>query len=226
MTMKDLLKIAFLSVMSLTLTGCFEVEEKVRFNSDYSGTFSLTIDMGQMKEMMLSMGINLDEMEENPFEDMENDFAEQRDKMNGLEGVSNARLVSDDENYVISMLLDFEDVDALNRVMNESFNNEVENAKPIVYYKKTRNGIERTDAFEHGYQMKAELENSEDLQGMDPAAIFSDLSYKVTMEFERSIRSTSNGDYQISEGENAVSLQYYFFQPASEGMTLENSVSF
>ncbi len=215
------------ALVSLALTGCFEIEEKVHFNRDNSGTFSLTIDMSQMKTMMDAMGVDMNQLEgeENPLTSMESQLNGEVEEMNAIAGISNTRSEVDEENIIVSLIFDFRDIDALNAGMNKVFKSGEEKADETFYTKRS-NRIIRTAVFNNVNEIKQEMESSGESQGMNPEVMFSDMSYSVTMEFDREIESMSNSDYHLNEEGNSATFTYYFFKPESEDMEVENAVSF
>lgn len=220
-------KLALFAVLAIGLSSCIEITEKAKFNSDYSGTFSLTIDMGQMKQMMIAMGMDPDSLAgtENPMEGIEQDIREQKAKLEAVRGVSNARVEADEENFVVRTLFDFDDIDALNagiaHIMEEG-----EISEQPVFYKKNGRSIERTSEQTHVAQMKSEMMDNPDMEGMDPSMIFGDMSYNVVMEFSNRIDNVSNASYTLSADGKSTQLRYYIFRPESEGQSFANKVSF
>ncbi|MEL6536003.1 MAG: hypothetical protein AAFQ98_11355 [Bacteroidota bacterium] len=208
------------------LSSCLEIKEQVFLKRNGSGTFTLTIDMSQMKSMMEAMGVNIEDMgEEDPFSGVETDFEDQKAELESIPGVSNARVIPDRNTYAISVAFDFTDIDALNAGANKVFQDEDRTAD-MEYYRYSRGSFERTPYFEHAEQVKDELNNSEDLQGMDPTAFFGEMNYTTVFEFERPVKKMSNDSYSLSADNKSVSFQYFFFKEESEGTTVQNKISF
>ncbi|NVK28323.1 MAG: hypothetical protein HWE14_09780 [Flavobacteriia bacterium] len=225
--MKNILKFSLFAILAVGLSSCIEITEKAKFNSDNSGTFSMTIDMSQMKDMMLAMGMHPDSLKgsDNPMEGLEEDFQEQKEKLEAIRGVSNARVEMDEENFVISALFDFEDIDALNAGIGHLLA-EGEIVENPVFYRQRGRTIERTSENTHVAKMKAEMTDNQEMQGMDPAMVFGDMSYNVVMEFSKPIDNVSNANYTLSADGKSTQLRYFMFRPESEKLSFENSVSF
>ncbi|HAA15381.1 MAG TPA: hypothetical protein DCE41_28265 [Cytophagales bacterium] len=208
------------------LTSCLEIREQVYIKRNGSGTFTLTVDMSQMKSMMAAMGVNLEDMgEEDPFANMETDFEDQKAELESIPGVTNARVITDREAYAISVAFDFTDIDALNAGANRVFEDENKNSQ-IEYYRFSRGTFERTPYWDHAEQVKEEMSNSKDMQGMDPSALFGDMNYTTVFEFERPVKKMDNEDYTRSADNKSVSFQYYFFKEEYEGRNPGVKVSF
>ena len=210
------------------LTGCFEIEERVFLRRDGSGTFTLTLDMGQMKEMMKAMGVSPDQLgDEDPFAELQADFDEQAEKLEALQGVSNARLGVNKEAYVISMMFDFKDVAALNRGVNEVFKNEEDPDDTYhEYYRYSSGKFERTDYFRQAADVKAEMEEAQAESGMSVESLFADMQYRTVFEFEQPIKSITNEDATLSADKKTVTFQYLFFDPEHEGRNPKNVIRF
>lgn len=96
----------------LLMTSCV-VEQEIRFNEDYSGTVTTTIQLGDMLAGMEA------EESDATLKQME-DSLSQTDQfgLNKMEGISNFRTRIDRESKALIMQYDFADIDALNRGMS------------------------------------------------------------------------------------------------------------
>lgn len=210
-------------------TSCIQIEEYVKFNRDGSGTFQMVIDMSQMKsmmDMMMSMSDEEAEMED-PFADLEDDFEDEKETLESIPGVSNARVVKDSDTYRIGIGFDFEDITALNAGMNKVFEDEEKNSR-AVFFTKSRGVIERTEEFDAGEGVAEELASGEDTEelGLDPAAIFGDMNYTTIYEFEDEVKQMSNEHATLSDDGHRVTFKYYFFKEEYEGRSVANRIKF
>ncbi len=73
-TKKTILGIAALMIMSLLLQSCFEIKEIITINKDGSGTFSMIIDMSEVKAMLESFNEEDSDQTDSPLGEMEKDY--------------------------------------------------------------------------------------------------------------------------------------------------------
>lgn len=183
------------------------------FKKNGSGTYSMTIDMSEMAEMMKSLGGAGDEMTETA-DEMEDEFTETIERMESISGVSNGRKEFDNENLKYTILFDFDNVDALNRGMSEFYRDstEVGPTEQSVFFIHKGNTFERTDFNKTINNMRKELEGDEELDLDMAAMMFGDAAYEQIIEFDSQIKSVSNKDYIMSDDKRSINWVYRLFQ--------------
>lgn len=221
---KTILSIASVLILSLLLQSCFEIKEIVRINKDGSGTFSMSIDMSEVKAMVegLSQG---EEDSGSPLGEMEAEYEATKSKLEVIEGISNIQFHTENDGYVITTSFDFADVDALNKGMNVVYEDENEYGEITEYYTFKRTKFERTSAHNMLDQLKGEMGSGELGGGdIDMAEIFSDVAYVNIVEFNgRKIKKTSSKDIEISEDGSSMTLKKYIFRE-DEDLAMDYSV--
>lgn len=216
----------FVAILFL-VSSCFEIQEKVFLRKDGTGTFSLVIDMSQMKEMMAMMGASADDMEDDPFADMEEDFESEKSELEAIPGVSNARVIKDTESYRVGLSFDFDDIDALNAGVNKVFEDDEKGPTNNRYYNYRRGKFERTSFFDQAEDVKDEMASGGDEElGFDPSVLFADMNYTTVFEFEDKVDHMSNEHAMISADGKTVTFKYYFFKPEYEGRSVANTIEF
>ena len=161
-------------------TSCIDIEEFVHFNADKSGTYRMTVDMGQMGSMMNLLGGMLGNENESDQEggglfggmgDLTNklgDLGAAKKSMDslltmigGVNGISKMKSEVENNGLKVSYEFAFSNIDALNKALNTM------QASSLI-------GKERTDAFKikgnkiyrlKNDQMK-ELMDGKDLDGL------------------------------------------------------------
>ena len=201
-----------------------QIREKVFLNRDGSGTFSLELDMGDMFRMLEGMGVDPDEMEEDPFQGIEDNFLAQQAALNAIDGVDGARVEKDEDGHSIAVLFDFDNVDALNAGANLVLGPGGDDSEAIEFYRYANNRFERSSYFDHAQQIKTEVENNDELEGMDPSVFFNDMSYSTEFEFEAPIRKMSNEDATLSADNRTVTYEYFFFRKGYDEPSVENVI--
>ncbi len=211
---KTLISLASIVIMSLFLQSCFEIKEIVTINKDGSGTFTMSIDMSEVKAMVESFSAGKSDNEGSPLAEMEEEYDAIQVKLAMIEGISNINFVTENDGYVISTGFDFENIEALNRGMNIVYEDENEDGSQTEYYRLKKKNFERTLSHNLLDQLKGKL-GSGDLgaQGMDLATIFSDVAYVNIVSFpDRKIKKTSTDEIEISEDGSTMTLKRFIFR--------------
>lgn len=203
---------------SMSLHSCFEIREIVRLNRDGSGTFSLVLDMSELKQMLKGFGENEEVAAESPLQDMEEKYDETMEKLKATDGISNARLESEEDGYVVISSYDFSDLEALNRGMEIIYGDEEPDDELNSYYVKKRRKFERTAAHDFLYQIKNEFDmEASEAEGMDLSAIFSDVAYVNQVIFEdMEVRKVRKGLVEVSDDAKSITNRYLIFNEEKE----------
>ncbi len=107
-------------ILAISLTSCFDLKEEVTINSNGSGSFIQTIDMGNnpMMQMALNMQSDSAKDDNNGMNKMDSTMEETKAKLSQVKGISNVKTASLTEELKYTIMYDFADVDALNRAIN------------------------------------------------------------------------------------------------------------
>ena len=237
--MKKLIKHAFIYFLPLAflLTSCFEFKEKVEFNSDGSGSFQFTIDMGQIKQMLQMMesmagedegeegaeGEAAEEEKEDPMADMNKEFEDIIARLENIDGITNIKGIDDDEDFVFGYSFDFSNVGALNKAMFEIWNDDEENPIPAgtEFFKFSKNGFERAGLMGMKESLSQEM-------GEDGASIpiMQEMNWTTVYTFPKKIKNSSNDLSEISSDGKEVTVKYYFLKEGYEEKDINNKISF
>ncbi|MEX0986029.1 MAG: hypothetical protein WD052_01040 [Bacteroidales bacterium] len=216
MNNRIIIVIVFLS--SLMLQSCFEIREIVKFNKDGSGTFTMTIDMSEVKQMLAGFGGSEEIESSSPFQNMETESAATMKRLRETDGLSNINFISENDGYVIITSFDFSDIDALNRGMDVVYDNESEYEGTPDYYKFRRRKFERTSSHNFLDKVKKEF-TTEDMatEGMDLSALFADVVYVNKIIFEgKKIKKVRSGHPELSENGSMATNRYLIFNEENE----------
>ena len=223
MIKKKTFVLLFVMVSAFTMTSCISIVEKVLFKKDGGGTYSMTLDMSQIASMMAAFSEGDNEMSQ-AFDEMNDDFEASRAKLERVRGVSNVRQELDKETLILTLLFDFEDVDALNRGMSEYYHDEEEGAvQQHVFFTQDRKSITRTEKDVIGESLKKEMASDED-EEVDLSMILADMYHETVLEFERDIKSFSNDNYR-KDGNRVVRWRKYLFNKRDADRSLSVKVT-
>lgn len=212
--MKSKITLQILVVICLlTTTSCVSFLEKVFFRADGSGTYTFSIDLTSMMDMAQMAG---DEMDADQLmRELKMDENGTMDKLEVINGVNNVRPEFDQETNMLSMVFDFDNIEALNKgistYLHDSTKTEVVQYKIFTMKGKS---IERSnlnllmDTFQKG--MEAGMEDSEEVSMEFVKMMFSDMFYAVEIETEQKIKSFSNEEYE-QKGDNTITWKTFPF---------------
>lgn len=224
---KSKIWILLLFAAALSLQSCFEIREVVTFKKDGSGSFSLSIDLSQVKQMLEGFAQSEEAAGGSPFQNMETEYQKTRDKLETVEGISNMRFISENDGYVITTGFDFASVDALNKGMDVVYENETELNEVPEYYRFKRRNFERTASHNFLDMVKNEFTGSEmAVEGMDLSTLFADVAYVNEIHFEgREVTRVRSGDVAVSEDKTTVTNRYLIFnEDADQELTFRLKV--
>ncbi len=213
---KTILSIVSIFVISLLLQSCFEIKEIVTINKDGSGTFTMSIDMSEVKAMLESFSDG--EETGSPLGEMEKEYEATKFKLEVVEGISNIKFTTGNDGYVITTSFDFADIDALNGGMTVVYEDEVGFGATTEYYKLKGKNFERTSAHNMLDELKGEMDSDEfGDEDIDMAELFADVAYVNVVTFTgRKIKKTSTEAIEVSEDGSTMTLKRYIFREGED----------
>ncbi len=197
----------YLLAIAISFSSC-SITEEVTFNKDYSGTYSLKLDMGQFITSMQafgndtiakSMNSNLSELDQSASE------------FNEIEGISNAEVISDQQKYIYGIKFDFSDIEALNRSktkesggISQLVGGESEPSEEHVYFKRK------------GKKITYELPKSQSDDSEIPMELLSSSKYKIIFRAAGEIKKANNDAYIISDDNKKAEAEIDFSEMLSK----------
>ncbi len=228
---KRLLGWLTLGVVSLLFTSCLHIVEEITVKKDGSGSYTMTIDMSEVKSMMdalKSMGEQTDEekssdqpeeaneedaqetTEDNSMLQMGTELSSVANSLRGIAGLSNVREINDTSTYLFGYSFDFANIEVLNkaiRIINrEKYDSKVEEA-----FRFKSGNFERLNAADIGEQFKktlTEVEEEDEEGNADMVkAFFSSMTYKQVYRFpDARIKKSSNPLSELSSDGQSVTI--------------------
>lgn len=222
---KTIIGIAAVLMMSLILQSCFEIKEIIKINKDGSGTFSMVIDMSEVKAILEGFGEGDEGETDSPLGEMDEEYEVIKSKLEVIEGVSNIERLTENDGYIVTSNFDFADIEALNKGMNVIYEDKNEDSSITEYYRFKGRDFVRTTAHNLLDDMKEEM-GSGDFSGenMDLGEVFSDVSYINVVTFTNSkIKKTSDKAIEVSDDGSTMTLKRFIFRE-DEDLSMDFSV--
>lgn len=193
--MNRLKQLLMLAAGLMFFSSC-TVTEEINLKKDFSGTYSIKINMGDMVTSL--QGFGGDSLLKGMNEGLE-DMDKSANELNSIEGISNSKAISDKVNHIYGMQFDFSDIDALNRAKGKdgdalsSLTGTGETDENHVFF--VKKGKKLTFNF-------PDFKSNEDL-GMG-AQMLTSSKYQIIFKTEGRIKKVNNKSYTLSsDGKSA-----------------------
>lgn len=216
-----------LAVGSLSLTGCLHIVEELTMRNNGSGSYKLTFDLSEMKDMLdMVKSMAADSTGQAPAEGMgelgnpmsmmgmKSESMELMNALKALPGVSNVAESNDTVKLVSSFSFDFADAAALNRALHaiykDRFDKKIEDP-----YKNSKKKFERFATADLGTLFRTTFDEAADAseaegEGMGDMAsmFFSSMTYKQVYNFpDRTVKKSTNPLSEISADGHTVTIE-------------------
>lgn len=212
-----------LAVFSAVLffTSC-TVEQHFSFNKNYSGNYTFTMNYQAIQEMPAEEGEEVPEEEKFNLSDSL-DLDEFVKEINALKGISNAKVT--DEDGVFKIYYEFKDVESLNNSLEEL---NMEEHVDEGHSKERPTFVAKGNKFDYHFHKidlgDDEAMTEEEQQGVEAA--YGMVQYKLTMDFEKPIKKSSNDHLIVSPNGRTLSFQGSFLDVAGKSVDLSTKVKF
>ena len=223
--MKNLknLFVAALTLVGLTLTSCLHIIEEVTFKDKGNGSYSMTLDMSEVKGMMdmmkgMSGGDSTavvseeDAGADNSMSQMGEQLSSVASSLKGVDGITNVVEVNDTATLKFGYTFDFADAAALNRAL-KIINKDKYDSKTDEIFKFTGKNFERVASGDLGEEIKKALsEGGGEEEGGEESMemmkmMFADMSYTQVYHFpDREIKKSDNSLAQLSDNNHTMTI--------------------
>ncbi|MCS7037237.1 MAG: hypothetical protein RMJ33_03700 [Saprospiraceae bacterium] len=229
---KRLLGWLTLGVVSLLFASCLHIVEEVTVKKDGSGSYKMTMDMGEVKSMMdalKNMGEEAGEEnpdgenaqtdseeeeasgeEENSMAQMGAELSSVASSLRSIAGLSNVQEINDTSVYLFGYSFDFANIEALNKAIRV-INREKYDTKVEETFRFKGGNFERLNVADIGEQFKktlAEAEEEDEEGNMEMVkAFFSSMTYKQVYRFpDAKVKKSSNPLSELSSDGQSVTI--------------------
>lgn len=214
----------FCLLLTLVSVGCLHITEEATFRNNGSGSYKMTLDMGEMKNMMdmfknmkpdsagNDMGMP-DLGGGNPMGSLSGELTGMSKNLKGLQGLTNVVEINDTVNFKFGYSFDFADVNALNRALKMVNKDKFENNAEEVF-KFSGKSFERLGSGDLGQAIKGAMGEGEEggdemAQGMEMAKMFfADMSYTQIYHFpDRKVKKSTNTLSEMSDDNHTLQIK-------------------
>ena len=229
--MKNLKNLLFvtLALVSMTLTSCLHILEEVTFKDKGNGTYSMTLDMSEVKGMMDMMkGMAGDSLSgdstaimqgsdaaapgvDNSMSQMGEQLSSVATSLKGVQGLSNVKEMNDTVNLKFGYSFDFADVAALNRAL-KIINKDKYDSKTEEVFKFSGKNFERLSTGDLGAEIKKALSEGGDEEGGEESMdmmkmMFGEMSYTQLYHFpDRQIKKSDNSLAEVTDDNHTMKI--------------------
>jgi hypothetical protein len=209
-----------LAIACMTLTGCLHIIEEVTFKDKGKGSYSMTLDMSEVKSMLdmlkamspdTTNGVsdNPDEQDDSMAQ-MGEEISGIASTLKGVQGISNIVELNDTATFKFGYSFDFADITALNRAM-KIINKDKYDSNVDEIFKFNGKSFERLPVGDMGEEIKkalAENEEEEDEGTMEMMKMmFAEMSYKQIYHFpDGEVKKSSNELSELSDNNHTVTI--------------------
>jgi len=221
-------------VLSISLTGCFDIEERVTLNKNGTGNYAIKMDMSEVGGMIQSfMDSQSEEGEggQDMFQSMDSSFQAMAAKLRSIEGISNVRKAS--ENYVFEISYDFDNVDRIYEAQSalseegEAGGLGASSERQFLLNAKKRI-FSRLDApIEDVLGDDFSLGEEDDESGAAMAEMMlKDASYRTVYSFPGAIKKYSNQSAKLSADGKTMTLELSFLDLMKGNANIGNEIQY
>jgi hypothetical protein len=229
--MKKLIRfLPIIIFLTICLTSCFDLKEKIYIRKDGSGTFTFTVDMGQSK-MLLDMAKRMsgDDKLSSPTNNINNSFDKGKSDLEKIKGITNVKSITDENNYVFGVQFDFANIEALNKALEKTLKkDETKGGGSYVEYRWRKGELERLEKTNMKEKILTEVKKEKQLEasGFDPSSIFYDVKYSTIFSFENKVKDVSHKGATLSEDGKTVTVVQKLFNDNDKNKNLQNKITF
>lgn len=225
-------------ILLLTQSACFEIREQITIDKDGKGTYSMVMDFSASKKMFQMMMdlANTKEgnavgLEENPLNGLDSAFTALSSELNLIRGISDAKGIKNEQDFLFGIELKYEDIDALNLALNklDEGNTNPEGKPYYIYDRKGR--LEKTASFNlqnltNEMVPKNDASSNTELDAQ-LQALYDDVTYTMIVKTEDAkIRNFSNEEAELSEDKSTLTFSKTLKDLKAMSMDVSNFIRF
>lgn len=211
-----------LIVLAFALTSCFEIIEEVDLKANGTGTYEYTLNASQSKtrlEQVMRMdsinGYRVPKRDE-----LEEPLAKLMAQAKAVPGISNVQKVEDFDNFIFSFSCDFDDIDALNRLVKR-IREETKDKRTDIPYEHFTYDEATGRYFRNGaYHISGDLDRMNEADRL----IFDGATFTSIFRSDRPIETFSNAAARLSPSKTALMLRLPVIDLMKERANMGNTI--
>jgi hypothetical protein len=218
--MKKIINALLLAASVFTMTACFDITEEVTVNKDGSGTYVSITDASKLSEqmqMLAAMDTTGELVPKMKFT-LDSSFNENFKQYAGLKGITNMK-IDTSKGFVYKVTLDFEDINALNAVMNV----DKKEATQKNLYAWSKGKLSRKDS---GIGGMAEMGMEDDEQKEMAKSMLKDMTYTIIYHLPKKVSGMTNKEAKLSSDKKTVTLECSLLDVMDKNKSLSNEVKY
>lgn len=200
-----------------TTTSCINLLERIFFNSNGGGTYSFTIDMSEMKSMVMMMGEEMST--EDLLKELDIDNTDADEKLKSIDGISNVAITFDSVRFAVGLKFDFDNLSALNQGISIYFRDSTKTGDQLYEFFEDKGGsITRSSENIIGDNFEKAMRETKNPEELELAKMFlGDMYNSSELIFDSNIKSFSNNQYNQKDDKSIIwkntSLERMILQP-------------
>lgn len=228
--MTKLKKTVLFAIITLMLTACFDVKEKVAMNVDGSGQYTFEINLGKLKRVF-QMSEHFQEAfhdtthqhmhtttPENPLEKILFSFTQLQSEMDDIDGVSDYEVVWDSVGYMVGVTFSFADITALNAGVNKIQSDDQSDSRTLFRY--DGNVFERIST-------QDVVESSQELsEDSSQTELYRNSYFSTEYSFSKPISEYTNDAYYLSRDKKTVIAEFALYDIATGNEEVGTTIDF
>ena len=223
--------------LSFFCNSCFEIREEITINKDGKGSYKMLMDFSASKkmfQMMLDLA-NTKEgsavgLDDNPLSGLDSAFTVLSKELNRIAGISNAKGIKNEEDFLFGLQLDYANIEALNSALNklDEGNTNPNGEDYYVYDKKGR--LEKSNSFNlrnlTSEMVPKDDDNSNKELNAQLQTLYDDVTYTMIIEtIDAKIRNFSNEEAVLSDDKMTLTFSKTLKELKGK-INLANSIRF
>ncbi|MBX2842577.1 MAG: DUF1186 family protein [Flammeovirgaceae bacterium] len=223
--------------LSITLSSCFEIKEKLTINKSGEGNYQLLMDFSQSKkifQVMMEMASKGDGaiggvVMEDPLGGLDTAFTELSTELSTIKGISQVEAIKDENNYIFGIKLDYTNVESLNRALSKmDAGNDIGYFQSFYSFSKGKldksNSFNLSNLIKEIYPDEKESENEE--MNQELITMFEEVKYSLEIEIDGKIRRSSNDEAVLSDDKNVLVYSKSLKELKNSNINISNSIKF
>lgn len=205
-------QIIFLTLLTILLSGCFEIDERISIQKNGSGSYEMTFNLSKLRSQLNASDDSSKALFRQKLIEAEKTLRMRTRYFEQLDGISEVAVIVDRESFVFGYRFAFDDVRQLNRALVKTNPDGFMRTFQFPYRRRGRRKLEVNPVFQPETLLGSLLPLGRTSQTPDHLLPYLDSAYQ-TMQYQRiiavskKIRKHNNNNYELNSEGNALRLK-------------------